>query len=136
MIQHHLGYWRVNQMIGVVRRSRSRDVNTSKCSRAASQRNPVCRLPSPRLFPLPPLSPIQRRAAIMVTTPSIASDYETKRQRLTLEKSKVVTVSTLLRPIICVFSDRLLLFVIVLISSSALLIALKATSDTTTVCTT
>ena len=70
----------------------------------------------------------------MVTTPSIASDYEAKRQRLTLEKSKVVTVSILLRPIICVFSDRLSLFEIVLISSPALLVALKATSDTATVC--
>jgi hypothetical protein len=122
-------------MIGVghlVRRLTSRDVNTSKCSRAVSQRNPVCsRLAS---FPSPLLPPIQRRATIMVTTPSIASDYEPKRQRLTLEKSKVVTVSTLLRPIICVFSDILPLFDIVLVSSSALLIALKATSDTPTVC--
>ena len=49
----------------------------------------------------------------MVTTPSISSDHEAKRQRLTLEKSKVVTVSISLGPIICVFSDRLPLFDIV-----------------------
>jgi hypothetical protein len=120
-------------MIGAVRRLTSRDVNTSKCSRAASQMNPsaLASFPSPCLQ----LPPIRRRATIMVTTPSISSDHEAKRQRLTLEKSKVVTVSTSLRPIICVFSDILPLFDIVpTFSSSASLVALKATSDTATVC--
>jgi hypothetical protein len=68
----------------------------------------------------------------MVTTPSIAADYDAKRQRLTLEKAKVVTVSILL-PIICVLSYWSP-FDIIPISPSALVIALKATSNTATVC--
>jgi hypothetical protein len=67
----------------------SRDVNTSKSSRAVSEKG-FLRLPCPASFPL---SPVRQRALIMVTTPSIAADYDAKRQRLTLEKAKVVTVS-------------------------------------------
>ncbi len=70
----------------------------------------------------------------MVTTLSIGADHEVKRQRLTLEKAKVVTVSniTAIHMRFCLIDIPLMsLF----ISSSVLVIALKATSDTATVCT-